>query len=59
MTLFKGCHVVKCDESGKPAENEVYVQYEVVNLSPGFIDYTQPESPDRTEQVFVLLKKVR
>lgn len=40
MTLAKGNHVVKLDSEGKPlmGENagEVYVEYEIEELTPGF-----------------------
>jgi hypothetical protein len=57
MTLFKGCHVVKCDEDGKPAENEVHVQYKVVELAS--VSEWDPETKQSTDKVFALLQKVR
>lgn len=58
MTLVKDCHVVKCDESGKPAENEVHVQYKVIELGTAQPDY-EPGTPQPPERVLALLEKVR
>jgi hypothetical protein len=57
MTLFKGCHVVKCNEDGKPAENEVHVQYKIVDLASRS-EY-DPDTQQTSERVFALLEKVR
>lgn len=58
MTLFKGCHVVKCDESGKPSENEVNVQYKIVELGTAQPGY-EPGQPTPPERVLAVLEKVR
>jgi hypothetical protein len=58
MTLFRGCQVVKCDDSGRPAENEVHVQYKVIELGTAQPAY-EPDQPSAPERVFALLEKVR
>lgn len=51
MTLYVGAKLIKCDEQGKPVENEQYVLFEIVGL-----DFPQ----DTTEYApRVQLKKLR
>ena len=63
MTLGIGDKIVKLDKAtGKPVENESYVEYEVVDLSPTFNDncpQTQQNNPNLNVVIFTKLRKLQ
>lgn len=38
MTLYIGAKLIKCDDDGKPVENEMYSLFEVIDLTGTFED---------------------
>jgi len=62
MTLFKGCHVVKLDHDGQPLMDpakEVYVEFEVTELSPTYQRHDAKTGEFLHEEQFAILRKVR
>jgi hypothetical protein len=62
MTLSKGNHVVKLDPDGQPLmdpQREVYVEFEIIELSPTYQDHDPKTGEFLHEQQFAILKKVR
>lgn len=62
MTLLVGCHVVKLDPDGQPLMDpakEVYVEFEVVELSPTYQRHDPKTGEFQHEQQFAILRKVR
>jgi hypothetical protein len=62
MTLSKGNHVVKLGHDGQPLmdpQGEVYVEFEIIELSPTYQDHDPKTGEFLREQQFAILKKVR
>lgn len=59
MTLFKGCHVIKCDAEGKPAEGEAHVLYVVKELSGQYQDHDPKTGEFSDYRQMAVLEKVK
>lgn len=59
MSLYKGDKLLKVDPStGKPFENEVHTEWEIVELTPSFrVEAKEGEAEQGVGQV-VLLRKI-
>jgi len=60
MTLWIGRHIAALGPDGKPAENEVHVEYEITELGQAQVTYDRDGNPtNEPDRVFAILRKIR